>query len=134
MPEVRSLWALMTTKRSEDAVRQLAERENVRAHIDRDIGRWKIGEPCRNPKLHTISAWAMKQQLEALVWTALGHKIKKEKDRISSLEEILARLRKAEAKGLTKPREYIEKAPRQIDTNFRRAINKELGWSCRSEI
>jgi len=50
------------------------------------------------------------------------------------LDQIIARLHDAENKKLKKPREYIEKAPLQIDTDYRRAINKVFGWSCISEI
>ena len=60
--------------------------------------------------------------------------MKKEKDQRPSLEQVISRLRDAETKKLKEPREYIEKAPRQIDTDYRRAINKEFGWTCVSEI
>lgn len=132
--DIRSLWALMTTEHLEDAVSQLARRENVVANISRDIGRWKIGDPCADPIRHAISSWAVQNQLDAVVWTALAHKIKSEKDQVPTLEQVIARLQKSEKKGNKEPREYFEMAPRQIDTDYRRAINDRFGWKCRSEL
>jgi len=133
-PDIRSLWALMTTEHLKDAVTQLAQREDVTKNIPRDIGRWKQGDPRGGPIVQTISSWAEQHQLDAVVWTALAYKIDKEKDKVPSLEQVIARLRDAEKKKLKKPREYIQNAPKQIDTDYRRAINKEFGWKCVSEI
>lgn len=133
-PEIRSLWALLVTDDLNNAVAQLACRENVTVNVARDIGRWKAGEPCEGRIVHAISTWALDRDLDAVVWTALAYKIKKEKDQIPSLDQVIARLCDAESKQLKKPREYVEKAPQQIDTDYRRAINKVFGWSCISEI
>jgi hypothetical protein len=133
-PEIRSLWALLVTDDLNNAVAQLARRENITANVTRDIGRWKVGEPCEGRIVHAISTWALERDLDAVVRTALAYKIKKEKDHIPSLDQVIARLRDAESKQLKKPREYVEKAPQQIDTDYRRAINKVFSWSCISEI
>ena len=133
-PEICSLWAVMNTDNLEDAAAQLAQREGVTLNAKRDIGRWKIGDPCEDRIIQTISSWAIARDLDAVIWTALAYKVKKEKDKIPCLDQIIARLHDAENKKLKKPREYIEKAPPQIDTAYRRAINKVFGWSCISEI
>jgi len=133
-PEIRSLWALMVSDTLGDAIAELARRENVHANVKRDIGRWRMGDPCEGRIIHAISTWALERDLDAVVWTSLAYKIKKEKDQIPSVEQVIARLRDAQRKRLTKPREYIEKAPQQIDTDYRRTINKEFGWNCISGI
>ncbi len=133
-PNVPSLWALMNAERLDEAVDLLARRENVKKNVARDIGRWKHGDSVEGQVSQSISSWAILHQLDAVVWTALGYKIVSENDQLPSLELVIARLRKAENDHLTEPREYVEKAPQQIDTGYRRAINERFGWKCTSDI
>jgi hypothetical protein len=133
-PEIRSLWALLVTDDLNNAVAQLAHREGVIRNAKRDIGRWSVGDPSEGGIIQAVSKWAIERDLDAVVWTALAYRIKREKDQIPSLDQVIARLCDAESKQLKRPREYVERAPQQIDTDYRRAINKAFSWSCISEI
>jgi len=68
-------------------------------------------------------------ELDAAVWTALepnrpGRQsgCTTNDDRISYLRNLVARGKESAA------REYVEKAPKQIDTLLRARIRDELGW------
>jgi hypothetical protein len=130
-PLVRSLWAIMTVNDLEEAAAKLAVRECVTQNIARDIGRWKNGEHRHGEIYRSIAMWAEQMQLDAVVWTNLGYKVEKDNDEIPNVEKVIDKLRNAPD---GKPQEYVERAPRQIDTDCRRKINEILGWTCKSEI
>jgi hypothetical protein len=128
---LRVLWAQMTSGDLLEAVRVLCKREGI---LERNcsslIGSWQRGNtaPVNIPDL---PAWADARGVDAVVWTALGPKFGTE-DRSPSIDEVIQYLR-----GLTGPirdhaRHYIERTPRQIDTNYRRQIEATLGWSRQS--
>jgi hypothetical protein len=76
-----------------------------------------------------ISAWAGERGLDAVVWTALGPKKPNGENGIASSSELMDYLRNLVGNGKeAAAREYVEKAPAQIDTPFRRRVSEELGW------
>jgi hypothetical protein len=111
----------------------LRDRERI-AHADSlsRIGSWQRGDtaPVHIPGL---SEWAEAQGLDAVVWTALGPRFRGE-DRSPSIDEVIEYLR-----GLSGPirehaKQYIERAPRQIDTDYRRQIEGAMGWVRRDYV
>lgn len=125
----RLLWAHMLPVELLAAKEALGDREGIpRADRLSLIGSWQSGEraPVHIPDL---PGWAEAQGLDAAVWTALGPQFRRE-DRSPSVDEVIEYLR-----GLCGPirehaKQYIERAPRQIDTDYRRQIEAALGWSC----
>ena len=94
---------------------------------------WPRG--CKN-KLNAqqIGKWAKGLRLDAVVWTNLLPKFNEEENRVPTGEEVVAYLRSLEEKKLNSAKDYIQKAPRQIETEYRRRIEAELGWRCSSLI
>jgi hypothetical protein len=78
-----------------------------------------------------ISRWANSKGLDAVVWTKLGPKWqegKKAMARMPTAEEVITKIKKWDEPLGTYARLYLQMAPRQIDTPYRRAIFAEFGW------
>ena len=129
-PPVRLLWAQMESVDLREAREALRDREQITAHDwESRIGAWQRGDAVPNvmPELHK---WADARGVEAAVWTTLGSRFGG-KDRSPSAEEVVAYLSTLTGPRKDHARQYIERAPRQIDTEYRRRIEATLGWSFR---
>lgn len=123
---VRTLWALMTTTDLNEAIRALKEREGAKkleaihsvtsetsgvTGVKKDISRW----------LQTLD-------LDAAVWTGLSYSDKTQNQR-PTIDYIIGHLKSLHPNKRKHAEEYIRKAPKQIDTEYRRQIELELGWT-----
>ena len=127
---VRSLWALMDSDRLEDAKKHLQRREGTK-NPDY-IGNWSRGQlsPVSIPGL---SEWALARNVDSVIWTALPPKFNGDNNRQPSVEEVLGHLRALSGTERDVAEDYIRRAPRQIDTSYRRRIETELEWVPRVE-
>ena len=121
---VRSLWTLMDSDCLEVAIKQLKRREGTTKD---NIGSWSKGQdsPAEIPKL---SEWARARNLDSVIWTALPPGLKGDGTRQPSVEEVLKHLRALSGTTRDNAKQYIRRAPRQIDTAYRRRIEAELQW------
>jgi len=96
---------------------------------ERDIGVWKSGDAVPDT-IPDLPIWAKAHGLDAAIWTALGPKL----DDIASpsADQVINYLRKLTGPARDYAERYIRCAPRQIDTDYRRRIEAELGWSHRA--
>lgn len=129
-PASRSLWTLLHVKSPEDGKEALRVREGC---AEEDIGLWKKGD--KDPEHwidKRIARWATMLDLDGVVWTKLGPQwiVKRKKlQRIPTLDEVKQRLKEWGEPNGTYARLYLQMAPKQIDTPYRRAILKENNWS-----
>jgi hypothetical protein len=128
---VRVLWSLLSLHVPADAAKALREREGVLPKNAPDrIATWTSAEPGTYPSAEIIGPWAQRQGLDAVVWTALGFKhpdlTRTERPDCPTVVQYLRGLR-YERQRLAE--EYVRRTPPQIDTDYRRAIEKELGWT-----
>jgi hypothetical protein len=130
---IRVLWALMLPTDLQDAKEALRDREGITGtDWQSRIGSWKRGE--ESPRdIRDLPKWAEDRSLDAGLWTALGPKFDKQ-ERSTSIDEVIAYLRTLVGTARDHAKEYIERAPRQIDTDFRQKIEAVLGWSCKSAL
>ena len=121
---VRSLWALMDSNSLKEARKQLREREGTG---DRYIDHWSrgTGSPAC---IGELSEWALARHIDHVIWTGLPPKFKKENDRLPNEEDVLKHLRQLRGTERDEAERYIRRAPRQIDTEYRRRIEAELQW------
>jgi hypothetical protein len=113
------------------AKRRLAAREGIdSSRIESDIGDWDCdGDTKGDLEDGTIAAWASGLGLTGVVWTNLSCGIKKaSRDVMPSSEEVIAFLRSLDATKQPAAEAYVRQAPAQIDTPYRRMIERELGW------
>jgi len=125
---VKTLWAKMDNMELEPAIEALRNREGIpKSSIDK-IGNWSIGEkpPNHIPKL---SEWAKSAGVDAVIWTALGPKYDKKDGEVPSAEQAVQYLRTLAGSALDEAEKYIRHTPIQIDTEYRRRFEVELGWN-----
>jgi hypothetical protein len=127
---VRTLWALMSLSDLETAKAALANREGIKkARIKEHIGYWS-NETKGGDYADEIGKWATSLRLDGVVWTALPPKAPKKKNGdFPTVEQVVIFLRDLPSYKRQSAGEYIRKAPVQIDTEYRRQIEREFRWT-----
>jgi hypothetical protein len=125
-PPQKTLWAFSAEDTIEGARENLRKREKT-PNIN-DIGYWPTGSAPESEIERTIAKWCVVSRPERVIWTALPPKDKDGKERVMTADEAITYLRSLPDSVKEKAREYIEKAPKQIDTPIRRRIENEFGW------
>lgn len=129
MREVKSLWTPMIVPDLDTAMLQLAEREGIKSeHIQRDIGYVSSTGLSNGQCADVIRQWASYIGLDAVVWTNLPPKFQGE-PRVPTAEEVISFLQTLPQELKQRAEEYVRRAPRQIDTEYRRRIELELKWT-----
>jgi hypothetical protein len=123
---VRSLWAIMDADDLTTAKEELRKREGTSKNHPEHIGSWTFGSP--EPQLFQLASWASERGVTSLIWTALPPKFAGE-DRTPSEAEVLSHLRSLRGAERDSAERYVRRAPPQIDTKIRRAIEAEFGWT-----
>jgi hypothetical protein len=127
-PCVRTLWCLMSITSLDEAIQSLRKREGIpQRNEDRHIGYWSNTNRSSPNIDNTIIHWAYSMGIEAAVWTNLPAKFDKE-EREATCDQIVEYLKNLSDESKIKAEEYIRNAPQQIDTEYRRRIEAELGW------
>lgn len=127
-PVNRSLWALMSVSELQPAKEALADREGMTGNDKtKHIGCWSINEKPAGVGVAEIAKWARNIRIEAVIWTALPASFGNEHG--SDLEDkVIAHLRSLPHERRQNAERYVRRTPRQIDTEVRRRIERELGW------
>lgn len=126
---VRSLWSVLSVKSPDEARTLLGKREGIRtSNVEKFVGVWHAGTTQSDEVSQTIGQWGTRLALDSVVWTALPPKFKGEQERIPTAEEVLGHLLSLPHEKRRDAEEYVRKAPRQIDTDYRRRIEAELDW------
>ena len=122
---VRSLWTLMDSDSLDEVKKQLQRREG--SPKLKYIGNWSRGGPSPT-EIPELSEWALARNVDSVVWTALPPKFEDDDNRQPSVEDVLRYLRALSGTARDAAEKYIRRAPRQIDTAYRRRIEAELHW------
>lgn len=128
--QVRSLWALMSSKTLDDAKKALAARERIKDKLIKEsIGFWdRESDKSHGLCADDIKAWAIHLKLDGVVWTNLKFGLKAKRGIMPDYSEVIAHLRALSHESRKVAEEYICRAPIQIDTEYRRKIQADLGW------
>jgi hypothetical protein len=131
---VHTRWAILDVSDIQSAIRALAEREWDRAiknprWIEENIGFWeRTTDASRGMEAEAIAAWASAQGVAGVVWTSLRCKFNGKNGMMPSEDDVIKSLRALEGKARDLGEEYVCKAPREVDTPYRRRITRDLGW------
>lgn len=127
---VRTLWALMATENLETAKRSLQEREGIpNSKFENSIASLTIEEETTDSIKLLIKDWAASLKLDAVIWTNLSPKFSATDGLEPTLDEAIAHLNSLDINKKLVAEEYIRKAPKQIDTEFRRKFESVFGWT-----
>jgi len=121
---VRSLWTLMDSDCLEVAIKQLKRREGTKK---KHIGRWSRGKESP-PEIPLLSKWARARNIDSVIWTGLPPGLKGGTKGQPDVGDVLRHLRSLSGTARDNAEQYIRRAPRQIDTAYRRRIEAELQW------
>jgi hypothetical protein len=125
---VRSLWAVMDSATTEEAKEALRNREGIPKKNARCIAGWTAGEAAP-PLLVDVPQWAASRGIHSIVWTALPCKFAGESDRRPTVNEVVTHLGGLTGRARDEADRYIRRAPKQIDTPYRRRIEAALHWT-----
>jgi hypothetical protein len=125
---VATFWATLDVANVEDAKRALAVREGVpEKNICRDIGYWTPERKSAGQAASEVARWAEGRDIDGIVWTALGPKIRG-KYRMPSVHEVIDHLSSLQGVERDVAEEYVRLAPKQIATKYRQQIGDSLDW------
>ncbi|MFZ0296825.1 MAG: hypothetical protein WAM13_00615 [Candidatus Sulfotelmatobacter sp.] len=125
---VRLLWAHMLSPDVATAKQALKNREEITAkNWEPMIGTWQKGEPVP-ASIPEIAKWADARGVDAAIWTALGPRFSNQ-EVVPSADQVLEYLRSLTGTFRDSAKQYVERTPRQIDTEYRRRIEAALGWT-----
>lgn len=119
-------WVELDYFTAEQAQEALAGREGCRAEF---IGLWPGHPPAHDVGAAAIATWASAMGLGAVVWTALPPKFDGINGAVpKDAATVLDYLKGLEGETLERAREYVTRAPTEVRTPFRSAIEEALGW------
>lgn len=129
-PSLGVFWSRLTVRCLDEGIEALAAREDITPeNIRYSIGIWSPARRSRHEEAEAIGQWAAAQRIEAVVWTALKPGFPESRGVVPSCEQALDYLRSLEGPGRASAEEYVRRAPVQISTPYRSAIERELGWT-----
>jgi hypothetical protein len=122
------LWAELNVESLAEAKHELEVREGT---TPLNIGAVEIGNGgiANGAIAERISTWGASQELDAVVWTALGPSFKV-RGEVPSAETVLDYLKGLDGTSRFLAERYVRQTPRQIVTPYRESIeaDEELGW------
>lgn len=123
---IRTLWALMNCMNLEEAIKSLVEREGVKKNsLIHSISNNDLAKDAIQLE---IKKWLNEKGIDSAVWTGLSFSAKTNRER-PAIEGIISHLNDIAYNERLFAEEYFRKAPKQIDTEYRRIIEKEFGWT-----
>ena len=125
---VRSLWAVMDNMELDAAVEALRSREGIPKSAKNKIGYWSIGDESPS-NIPDLSEWVRSRGVESVIWTALGPKFNNNNGEVPSVEQAVQYFKGLSGSVRDEAEKYVRNAPTQIDTDYRRRFEAELGWS-----
>jgi len=132
-PDVRrvpTFWVPLDIRDLARARKALALREYEKANgewMEANVGYWDaISGGAHGAEANTIREWARHRGVSAAVWTNLPCGLVGARHMMPSAGDVVAFLRGLPDKGAAE--EYVRKTPVEIRTDYRAAIERDLGW------
>ena len=124
-PPSPSLWAIFHSKDVDAARAALQARERCGPG---GVKEWSTGEA--EPRdIIGLAEWARARRIESVVWTALGPKFGGRDGVVPTIGQVIEHLSQLDDAARSNAERYIRRAPRQIDTPYRRQIEAALSWT-----
>ncbi len=121
----RSLWSIMIPQNINECISSLSQREGTN---EKNIHQVTVSEAPKDRIKIMVKEWLITKSLDSAIWTGLSFSDKTKGLRPAS-HEILTHLNNLRGNERINAEEYIRKAPRQIDTEYRSDIKRRFGWT-----
>lgn len=133
--EVRTLWVRADCENLQDAIRNLACREGTTTEHIGFVSTADGNRSCNAVQgiITKIESWAKQKQFDAVVWTDLPSNFKEKRRLKLNGANVVTYLKELEGQASRDAEAYVRNAPRQIRTEIRAVIEKELGWKCTND-
>lgn len=126
---VTTFWATLDVASLATAKEALAAREGIgSANITGSIGFWSAASQSPGRTASLVAAWGHGRDIAGAVWTALKPRFGGT-TRMPSVAEVVRHLSGLEGAEKEAAEEYVRRAPVQIRTAYRAAIEEALGWT-----
>lgn len=127
---VRVLWAMLATDDLDTAIRSLGTREGIPTqNFSTSIGSIIVKDEEHDKTKAEIQRWAKCVGLDAVIWTNLGPKFNNQNNVAPTIQQATEYLTSLDVNARALAEEYIRRAPKQIDTDFRREFERIFGWT-----
>lgn len=128
--DVQTLWVRAVPKDLANAVHDLRRRERTRKE---NIGFVCIPAGTKRSNVipdawSRIETWAKQKELDAVVWTDLSSNFKRKTGMEFSHDNAVEYLLSLSGEPLIQAKNYVRRAPEQIETDLRKRLKEELGW------
>lgn len=123
---VPSLWNIIPAASWQVAKQHLVVREGVEQwpHM---ISHWTAGEP-EPPNIQGLPQWAAAKEVHHVLWTSLPPRWNQQDGNVPTSLEVVGFFQRLSPENRLYAEEYVRKAPAQIVTLIRTAVETELGW------
>ena len=127
---VRSRWALMDVADHASAREALGRREGVPPeNLLKHVGMWVRKSGANGLCAEAIEEWAAGLGLDSVVWTALPPGMRGAPGTVPNADEIITHILGLDPAASLRAEEYVRRAPIQVDTPIRRALELRFGWT-----
>jgi hypothetical protein len=121
---ISTLWNIMDTEDLQKAFNSLLEREGT---IARRIHTIDCTSKPETKIQKIVQEWLKTKNLDKAIWTGLYLNANTQNAR-PTISEIIKHLKSLDKHELQKAKEYILRAPKQINTKYRKLIVSEFKW------
>lgn len=124
---IPTLWAYLNASSLEEARQKLSEREWSSADPHDVVGIWSHHRAEQSLHSPTIAEWAQRKQFDGVVWTKLPPKFPTP-GMMPTEAQVVEYLASLDGDERARAKHYVERTPRQVETQYRPAIEQRLGW------
>ena len=129
-PPVTILWSNLSVRSLDHGIEALAEREGILPEgIPHSVGVWSAVRSSRHAEAAIVGEWVRARGLAGVVWTALKPGFKHSRGMPLTCQQALDHLRNLAGTDREHAEEYVRRAPAQVRTPYRIAIEREFGWT-----
>jgi len=122
---IRTLWIIMTTTNLEEAIESLKKREGT---ATKHIHYQKIDSEPKTKIQEWVLQWLKEKNIDCAIWTGLPAKFKGKNNIVPTISELFDYFDSVDYEVFKSCKEYVINTPRQVDTEYRRELERKLSW------